>query len=146
MSRFYFLLPLSLCLLCSMCLLAQMPPIDHKFKNATYTVHYNEYCYAETGEMKIFNVTDTRFQFKINVGNSSGAAGGIDGTATIYGPNHGYWQEPKVEAYQLEKDFNPAVLNFYLSPDKKYIFLTAESTSYFHGMQVCFDGYYELKK
>ncbi len=112
------------------------------FITGSYFAVKNNYCPKSLGELEISKITQDSFYFDITIqivyNELSIHEGQIEGWAHIDDPN-------KASFYNNEWDEDWATeIEFYLTPDRKYILVNGIHTSPFHGAGTCFDGFYEL--
>lgn len=110
---------------------------SHKFKEAIYSVVFDEYCYKDEGFLKISEVTDSTFRVTIKVSNGE-FEGSLDCIASIDG--YSVYAE-----YNEDLKYDKAKFEFWLSPDRKFLFVDYNGPAFeYSGMGVCLKGYYKL--
>jgi len=110
------------------------------FKEGSYMAMQNTYCGISKGNLLISNRAPDVFDFKINVSNSGGI-GEIEGTAKIWDQSYAY---ANVEIELEEEPSEWTSLKFSISPDRKWVHIAVENSTWWHGAEVCFNGFYEI--
>jgi len=113
---------------------------DSVFKEGSYRAMQNSYCGIAKGALVITNRAPDMFEFKINVSNTGGI-GKIEGTARIWDLSHAY---ANIEIELEDEPSEWTRLKFSVTPDGKWIHVDVENSSWWHGAEVCFDGFYEI--
>jgi hypothetical protein len=112
---------------------------QNPFTKGVYIPDNDPHCGIESGSLTIDSINGRNFYFHIQVKGHRGHSGEIDGWAEVWTGKYAIYEEKIIE------DSIPIYLKleFYISPDDKYIHIVGDNTLYYHGAAVCFEAFYK---
>ncbi len=110
---------------------------SHSFKESTYSVVFDDYCYRQEGFLKISDVNENSFKVEIEVSNVD-----FKGSLECIARTDGYKSYAQFSEYHGDEK---STFGFWLSPDGKYLFVEYNGPGFIYsGAGVCVEGYYLL--
>jgi len=111
------------------------------FKEGFYFPREDGLCYIEKGHLVISKRTKNSFEFYIRVANKGGI-GEIEGKADLWDTSYA---SARIAVDLVEEPDEWTRVEFSITPDRKWIHITTENSTWWHGAQVCFDGFYRKR-